>query len=265
MYAWEIARSAGGDVLLRIEDIDSTRSRAHWEALIFEDLRWLGLSWPEPPRRQSEHRDEYRAALQRLWDRGLLYPCTCRRRDILAAASAPQEGAEPAVGPDGLVYPGTCRPVVTPRGPMPEGEALRLDVRRALDAIENEMTFEERGAGPDGESGTIALSRASLIEKVGDVVLSRRDFPGSYHLSVVVDDAAQGVTDVVRGQDLFEATQIHVVLQHLLGLPVPIYHHHRLVRDASGRRLAKRDDARAISTYREEGLSPDEVIALAKS
>ncbi len=148
---------------------------------------------------------------------------------------------------------------------MPKGEALRLDMNRALHAIENEMTFEESGAGPDGESGTIALSRLSLIEKVGDVVLSRRDFPGSYHLSVVVDDAAQGITHVVRGQDLFEATQIHVVLQHLLELPVPTYHHHRLVRDAAGRRLAKRDDARAISTYREEGLSPDKVIALARS
>ena len=259
LTAFDLAREADGTFLLRIEDIDRTRARDQWEEQIYEDLRWLGLDWPEPVRRQSEHTGAYMTALEDLWARGLLYPCSCRRRDIVAAVSAPQEGGEPAVGPDGLVYPGTCRPETPPNGQMPRDEALRLDMRRALDAVGTAINFLEIGAGPDGEGGLIEVSPEALIEGVGDVVLSRRDFPGSYHLSVVVDDAQQEITDVVRGQDLFEATQIHVLLQHLLAYPVPRYHHHRLVRDETGRRLAKRDNDRAIATYRAEGRTPAQI------
>jgi glutamyl-Q tRNA(Asp) synthetase len=254
-----LAQAAGGTFLLRIEDIDQSRARPEWEALIYEDLRWLGLSWPEPVMRQSERQPAYDAALDALWARGLLYPCNCTRRDIEEASRAPQEGA-PLLGPDGLVYPGPCRGRDR-TGPRPKGAVLRLDMSRAV-AQCAELHFVETGQGLDGESGDISLAAAGLVSRVGDVVLCRRDMGTSYHLSVVVDDAHQGITHVVRGRDLFEATSIHVVLQALLGLPVPVYHHHRLIRDATGKRLAKRDDARALSAYRADGLSPQEVMAL---
>ncbi|MBV2361113.1 tRNA glutamyl-Q(34) synthetase GluQRS [Thalassococcus sp. CAU 1522] len=261
LLAHDMAQATGGTFLLRIEDIDRTRSRQQWEAQILDDLRWLGLHWPEPVRRQSDHIADYEAALQRLWAKGLLYPCTCNRRDIAAAAAAPQEGA-PMIGPDGLIYPGTCRPDTPPTGAIPDGSALRLDMNRALQQLDENVVFAETGSGPEGQTGAIAASAATLIDHVGDVVLSRREFPASYHLSVVVDDAAQGITDVVRGNDLFSATAIHVVLQRLLGLSTPRYHHHRLIRDDAGKRLAKRDDARAIATYRAEGATPDDIRRL---
>jgi len=254
-------RAAGGTFLLRIEDIDRARARPEWEARIYDDLAWLGLSWPHPVMRQSERMAAYDAALDRLWATGLLYPCHCNRRDILAAAAAPQEGGAPVTGPDGVVYPGTCRPETPPAGPRPEGAALRLDMARAV-AQTGALGFTETGAGPGGETGRIAVAPAQLVAGIGDAVLARRDMGTSYHLAVVVDDAAQGVTEVVRGRDLFEATPLHVLLQHLLGLPTPAYHHHRLIRDAAGKRLAKRDDARAIARYREDGLSPAELRAL---
>lgn len=262
LLAEDMARAAGGAFLLRIEDIDSTRSRAHWEAQIYDDLHWLGLRWDEAPMRQSDRLPAYETALDDLWARELIYPCHCTRRDIQAAASAPQEGAEPAYGPDGLVYPGTCRALLGPgygATQRPHGAALRLDMARALEQIGSDMWFEETGAGPDGETGRITLSPAQLLERVGDVVLSRRDFPGSYHLSVVLDDAAQAISHVVRGRDLFEATAIHVVLQRLLDIEKPVYHHHALIRDEHGKRLAKRDDARAIATYREGGATPEDI------
>ncbi len=261
LLAHDMARAAGGAFLLRIEDIDRSRARPEWEALIGEDLRWLGLSWPEPVMRQSDRLPVYRAALEDLWARGLVFPCTCNRKDILAAAAAPHEGAPP-MGPDGIVYPGTCR--TAPRaGPLPGDAVLRLDMERALDAAgADPLGFEETGAGPSGRTGAILCDRAALRRSVGDVVLARRDMGTSYHLSVVLDDAAQEISHVVRGRDLFEATQIHVLLQRLMGLPVPVYHHHRLIRDASGRRLAKRDDARAIRTYRDAGLSPSDIRAM---
>jgi glutamyl-Q tRNA(Asp) synthetase len=261
MLAHDMARSAGGSFLLRIEDIDRARSRPEWEAQITGDLRWLGLSWPEPLMRQSERLPAYRAALADLWSRGLLYPCTCARRDIAAAAAAPHEG-EPPMGPDGIVYPGTCR--TKPRsGTLPEGMALRLDMGRAFAAIgPAPLTFEETGAGPSRETGHIAISHNHLLTQVGDVVLARREMGTSYHLAVVLDDAEQGVTHVTRGNDLFEATAIHVVLQRLFGLPSPAYHHHRLIRDEEGRRLAKRDDARALHLYRDAGASPEEIRRL---
>ncbi|SDG20982.1 tRNA glutamyl-Q(34) synthetase GluQRS [Alloyangia pacifica] len=262
LLAEGMARASGGAFLLRIEDIDSTRSRAHWEAQIYDDLHWLGLRWDEAPMRQSDRLPAYEAALDNLWARELIYPCHCTRRDIQAAAAAPQEGAEPAYGPDGLVYPGTCRDRLAPgygATPRPHGAALRLDMARALEQIGFGMWFEESGAGPDGETGRITLSPAQLLARVGDVVLSRRDFPGSYHLSVVLDDAAQAITHVVRGRDLFEATAIHVILQRLLNIVTPVYHHHALIRDERGKRLAKRDDARAIATYREGGATPEDI------
>lgn len=263
ILAHDMARSAGGRFLLRIEDIDSTRSRPAWETQIYDDLAWLGLTWDAPPLRQSDRLPAYREALQTLWDMGLLFPCSCTRRDILAAASAPQEGVEPAYGPDGLIYPGTCR--TAPRGPqhpMPDNQTLRLDMAKAAAIIgaNTKLSFLETGLHDTSE--TIAFRPHDLISSVGDLVLSRKEFTGSYHLSVVLDDASQNISHVVRGKDIFEATQIHVLLQKLLELPTPTYHHHRLIRDDAGKRLAKRDDARAITKYRADGASPQDIRGL---
>jgi glutamyl-Q tRNA(Asp) synthetase len=249
ILAHDMARAAQGRFLLRIEDIDQTRARPEWEAQILDDLSWLGLTWDDTPLRQSDRLPHYAEALDRLWDAGLLYPCSCRRRDIAAAASAPQEGA-PLHGPDGIIYPGTCRDAPR-RGPRPEGEALRLDMRKAAQAL---VIYYE--LSDDTHS---SLSPDEMVTTIGDIVLSRRDFLGSYHLSVVLDDADQEITHVIRGADLAEATPIHVLLQRLLGLPTPRYHHHRLIRDEAGKRLAKRDDARAIATYRAAGDTPADI------
>jgi glutamyl-Q tRNA(Asp) synthetase len=254
--AHDLAKAAGGKFLLRIEDIDQSRARPKWEAQIYEDLAWLGIDWPHPVMRQSDRMAAYRGALDDLWARGLVYACTCNRRDIAAATSAPQEGAEPVYGPDGLIYPGTCRDA----GHAKASGALRLDMRKALASLGNRaLSFTENGHGSNAETGAITFSPDQLIATVGDVVLARRDMGTSYHLSVVLDDAAQGITLVPRGADLFEATYIHVVLQALLDLPTPHYHHHRLIRDDGGKRLAKRDDARAIALYRENGMTPGDI------
>lgn len=258
LLAQDMARAAGGTFLLRIDDLDQSRARAEWETRLKDDLRWLGLDWPEPCRRESEHVAEYHAALDRLWDMGLLYPCRCTRRDIREALSAPQEGA--SAGPDGLIYPGTCRPSAPPEGARPRDATLRLDMARACGI--GEAPFTETGAGPAGETGTIRTPAAHLIGGIGDAVLSRQGMGAAYHLAVVVDDAAQRVTHVVRGKDLFDATRIHVLLQRLLTLPTPIYHHHALIRDDAGKRLAKRDDARAIAVYRAEGRTPQDIRAM---
>ncbi len=256
-----MARAGEGRFLLRIEDIDSSRARPEWEDGIYDDLAWLGLTWETPVMRQSERIPAYRAALTRLWALGLLYPCSCSRRDIVAAAEAPQEGVPPAFGPDGLIYPGTCRQIPNPASPLPNA-VLRLNMARALRKLPDPLVFTETGASTDGETGQIILSHAMLREDVGDVILARAEMGASYHLSVTVDDAAQGVTRVTRGQDLFTATYIHVVLQKLLGLPTPTYHHHSLIRDETGKRLAKRDDARAIRLYRDEGKTPADIRAM---
>lgn len=250
-----MARDAGGVFHLRIDDIDQSRARAHWETQIFDDLRWLGLSWPLPVWRQSERAERYQETLATLWDQGLLYACTCSRRDIAAAANAPQEGA-PIHGPDGIVYPGTCRDKPRP-GHMPDHCALRLNMKAAMEVTEN-TSFHETSYQP----GTVSFTATDMIEQVGDVVLARRHMAASYHLSIVLDDADQEITHVIRGEDLFEATKIHVVLQRLLNLPTPRYHHHRLIRDESGKRLAKRDDARAIATYRDEGKTAEDIRAM---
>ncbi len=252
----DAARAAGGRFHLRLDDLDQGRSRPEWALQIAQDLRWLGLRWDGPIWRQSRRMARYAAALDALWARGLLYPCHCSRRDIAAAVDAPQEGA-PILGPDGLVYPGTCRPAPgapPPSGPRPRGVALRLDMARAL-AL----------AGPPRvrETGPCAARPApDMLAEVGDVVLARREMGAAYHLAIVLDDADQGVTCVMRGADLYEASFIHAVLQQLLGLPQPEYRHHRLIRDAAGKRLAKRDDARAIATYRAEGATPQELRAM---
>lgn len=232
LIAFDLARTQSGSFLLRIEDIDESRARSEWETRIYEDLAWLGLNWPTPVMRQSQRQSAYDAALDQLWDMGVLFPCNCNRRDILTAASAPQEGAP--LGPDGIVYPGTCRgPVRT--GNRPQGAVLRLDM---------------------------GLVAPDLTQTIGDVVLARRDMGTSYHLSVVVDDAAQNITHVVRGDDLKDATPIHQLLQRLLDLPSPIYHHHKLIRDEDGKRLAKRDDAKALFKFRADGLSPNDIRRL---
>lgn len=248
------AEARDGSFLLRIEDIDTARCKPEFEAAILADLSWLGISWQGAVLRQSDRRPAYDAALDRLAEMGVCYPCRCSRSDIRAALSAPQEGV---AGPDGPVYPGTCR-----GRPMSEAtprDAIRLDMEHALDLLNGVPGFEETGPGLAGHHQPL---RAEMILGVGDIVLARRDIGTSYHVAVVVDDAAQGITEVVRGQDLFSATPIHRVLQALLGLPEPAYHHHRLIRDEAGRRLAKRDDARAIRHYRDSGLSPDQVRAL---
>lgn len=253
LLAFDLAQENAGDFLLRIEDIDRTRARPAWEAQIYDDLAWLGVTWPQPVMRQSDRLDFYQSGLDTLWARGLLYPCQCTRADIAAATSAPQEGA-PLLGPDGVIYTGTCRAQVT--GARPANAVLRLNMAAALRDI-GPLAFNE--AILPAHHGTVEVAQSSLLNTVGDIVLSRRDMGTSYHLSVVLDDAAQGVTDVVRGADLFDATAIHVVLQALLDLPTPTYHHHPLIRDDAGKRLAKRDDARAISLYRAQGMTPADI------
>ena len=252
MLAHEMAVANGGRFLLRIEDIDQSRARSEWEAQIYEDLHWLGLSWPQPVMRQSERLPRYRAALDQLTAMGLTYPCRCNRADIEAAAGAPQEGV-PQFGPDGRIYPGTCRSRLPSEAT--DRDVIRLNMEEAVRAADL-RSFTE--TGPEFQ-GTHALDPDELISAVGDIILVRRNMGSSYHLSVVADDADQGITHAVRGADLFEATQIHVLLQSLLGLPSPIYHHHRLIRDENGKRLAKRDDARAIAKYRAEGATPQDI------
>jgi glutamyl-Q tRNA(Asp) synthetase len=250
LTAWEAAKAAGGQFLLRIEDTDRTRARPEYEAAIFEDLTWLGLTWPEPVWRQSERVGVYSGALERLGELGLTYPCGCTRADIRAALSAPQEGSNNAV------YPGTCRG--RSMSECVPGDAIRLDLGRALSLLRDQpLTWRETGAA---HTGTHALDEEAMQSGIGDVVLGRKDIgAAAYHLSVVIDDAAQGITHVIRGEDLLEATPIHRLLQALLDLPVPVWHHHTLIRDEAGKRLAKRDDACAIRTYREAGRTPEEV------
>ncbi|MCO8144419.1 tRNA glutamyl-Q(34) synthetase GluQRS [Rhodovulum tesquicola] len=254
LTAFDRARAAGGTMLLRIEDIDSARCGLEWEALIFDDLAWLGIDWPHPVLRQSARLPAHAAALDRLAAMGLTYPCRCRRADIRAALSAPHA---PVIGPDGPVYPGTCR--TRPMDQAGPDDAIRLNMQAALSRLDALPAFTETGPS---HAGRHALVRDALIETVGDVVLARRDLGTSYHLAVVVDDAFQQVSEVVRGEDLFEATPIHVLLQCLLVLPSPGYHHHRLIVDEAGKRLAKRDDARALARYRADGATPEDIRRL---
>lgn len=243
------ARRHGQRMLLRVEDIDRGRCRPEFEVAILEDLAWLGVAWDGGMRRQSGHFAEYRAGLEALEGRGLLYPCFCTRadiaREITAAGHAPH-------GPDGPLYPGTCRHLApserATRLRAGEAHAWRLDLARALDGAPD-LWFE------DAVAGRMRADPALF----GDVVLGRKDVPASYHLASVLDDALQGVTLVTRGVDLLPATHLHRLLQHLFSLPVPAYHHHPLLLDPSGRRYAKRDNAVTLRQMRAEGVSAAEV------
>lgn len=250
ILAHDMARAAGGRFLLRMEDTDLERCRAEYDALIQEDLTWLGLGWDGPIHRQSQHIDDYNIRLETLEDKGLLYPCSCTRSDIRAALSAPQEGVAFAV------YPGTCRHRgMKSRKP---GDALRLNLAAALDLLATaDLGFTE--TGPD-HAGRHHVDPGRALAQIGDVVLSRKgEDIVAYFLASAFDDADQGVTHVIRGEDLFDFTPVQVILQHLFALPTPVYHHHRLIRDDQGKRLAKRDDARAIAKFRAEGATPADI------
>lgn len=257
LFGWRIARAAAGRFLLRIEDIDPQRCRPEFEAAILEDLEWVGADWDGPVRRQSDHMADYAAALDRLQDAGVLYPCFCSRKDIQdEIARAGHAPHLTPTGPEGPLYPGTCRrrdPAESAdRVAAGEAHAIRLDVARAA-ALTGPLSWTEQGEGPTrAEPGIL-----------GDVVLARRDVRNSYHLSVTVDDHIQGVTLVTRGVDLKPATHLHRLLQALLGLDVPEWRHHGLLTNAEGMRLSKRDGATAIRALRAAGRTSAEVRALA--
>ena len=257
---FDMARASGGRFLLRIEDIDLTRARREFEEAIYEDLAWLGIAWETPVRRQSEHFEEYRAALDRLKALGLIYPSFESRAEIRSLLLG--RGSDWASDPDGVpLYPGAARTLTAEECArrMQSGEpyALRLDMAAAV-ARAGALTWAETGAGPHGETGLVRAEPAAW----GDVVLGRKETPASYHLAVVLDDALQGVTQVVRGQDLFWSTSIHRQLQTLLGLPSPRYHHHRLVLDAEGRKLAKSTGSTALCDLRAAGATPADIRAM---
>lgn len=244
-FAWHAAREMGGRFLLRWEDIDASRCRPEHEAAILEDLHWLDLAPDGASMRQSARFSAYEAALGVLRERDLLYPCFCTRRDIQQAGGAPH-------GPDGPLYPGTCRRLaperVTERLARGDPHAWRLKMD-AAEAHAGPLSWEDRDGG----------TKRAAPELFGDIVLARKDTPTSYHLAVTVDDAAQGITLVTRGLDLFPATHVHRLLQALLGLPEPKWHHHRLICDASGKRLATRDRALALTQLRSQGWTPARV------
>jgi glutamyl-Q tRNA(Asp) synthetase len=259
-----MAEEAGGRLLVRIEDIDAARCRPEYETAVFEDLRWLGLSWEEPVRRQSEHLAAYAEALERLAARGLIYPSFESRAEIAALVAGREHDGPWPRDPDGApLYPGTASALAPQErdGRLAAGDphALRLDMAAALTAVgAAPLAWSETGAGPGGETGRILADPAQW----GDVVLARKDIPTSYHLSVVVDDALQGITHVVRGQDLFAATGLHRLLQILLVLPEPIYHHHRLILDGEGRKLSKSTRATGLRELRAGGASPADIRSM---
>ncbi|PDT48675.1 MULTISPECIES: tRNA glutamyl-Q(34) synthetase GluQRS [Sinorhizobium] len=260
----DMASAMGGRFLLRIEDIDRARCRPEFEAAIFEDLAWLGLIWEEPVRRQSDQLDLYAAALERLRTMGLVYPSVMTRGEIKTAVAAHEaSGRAWPHDPDGTpLYPGRERALTASEqadlvaGGRPH--TWRLDVAKAVGRLAEPLLWRETGEGPAGETGLIAADPGVW----GDVVLSRSDAPSSYHLSVVVDDALQGITHVVRGRDLYHATSIHRLLQRLLDLPEPVYHHHRLILGADGRKLSKSNGDTGIAAFRTAGRSPAELRAM---
>ena len=259
---FDMARAAGGRFLLRMEDIDATRCRPEFEAAIVEDLAWLGLEWEEPVRRQSEHFPDYRSALEKLQARRLTFPSFESRAEIAPMVADRDVRERWPRDPDGVpVYPGAARQMSEPdraaRIARGEAYAIRLDMEKATEWT-GPLRWHESGAGPAGESGDIHADPAAW----GDVIVGRKETPTSYHLAVVVDDALHGVTDVVRGQDLFWSTSVHRVLQDLLGLPAPNYHHHRLVLDADGKKLSKSTAATGLRELRERGMSASDVRRL---
>ncbi len=249
-------------MLLRIEDIDATRCRPDYEQAIYEDLSWLGIEWEKPPRRQSEHLALYRDAVDRLMRDGLIYPAFESRAEIARMVGDKERtGAWPR-DPDGApIYPGTGKRLSADARDrkMCSGApyALRLDMEAAI-ARTGTLSWTEQGAGPEGETGNVPAHP----EQWGDVILARKDTPTSYHLSVVIDDALQGVTDVVRGQDLFRATGVHRLLQDLLGLPQPVYRHHALLLDDTGQKLSKSTGSTGLRDLRASGVTPAEVRRL---
>ncbi len=243
LRAFDAAREAQGRFLLRIEDIDTGRARADFEAAVYRDLAWLGITWEQPVRRQSEHFAEYARVIDSLEARGLVYPCYCTRREIETSLSAPH-------GPQGYVYPGTCRGLTDAERARRtgSGEAFvrRLDLSLALKQ-------------PQVTAGAPPLDTDRLRAVIGDVVLARKDILVGYHIAAVHDDALQGVTDVIRGDDLAFAEPLHRVLQRLLGYPEPRYAHHRLIFGSDGRRLAKRDLASTLHALRKSGVTPEQI------
>ena len=251
-FAYDLAKRQGGEFLLRFEDIDTTRVRDEYYVAIEDDLMWLGIPWAGSAVRQLDRLPAYMQALEKLKALGVVYPCFCTRRDIqdeiAGMGNAPH-------GPEGPLYPGICknlsREQCGERIGAGEAHCWRLDAQKSSDLC-GSLIFD------DAMKGIISVDLSVL----GDVVLARKDIATSYHLAVVVDDAAQGITDVTRGEDLLSSTHVHRVLQVLLGLPAPRYHHHPLVLDAAGTRLAKRNDALSIRALREQGKTPVEVLGL---
>lgn len=260
----DMARAGNGRFLLRIEDIDTTRCTPQFEAAIYRDLEWLGLDWEKPVRRQSDHLDHYRKALGTLIGRGLVYPSFLTRGAIkLAVTGFEAQGQHWPRDPDGApLYTGEERKLnaAAQQQMLASGKphAWRLDMAKALRELHGPLTWRETGAGPEGETGVIKADPGAW----GDVVLSRSDAPSSYHLAVTLDDALQGVTHVVRGHDLFHATAVHRLLQQLLGLPDPLYHHHRLILGPDGRKLSKSNRDTGIAAFREAGKTPEDIRSM---
>jgi glutamyl-Q tRNA(Asp) synthetase len=255
LFTQREAKRLGGRFLLRIEDIDTLRCKEEFEAALYEDLSWLGLEWETPVRRQSDHMDDYANALDKIEEKGLLYPCFCSRRDIrreiAAANSAPHHG------PEGPHYPGICRGMDTgkaaERRQAGEPFALRLDTEKALSMVNGLLIWEDV-EGNEHEAHP---------EQFGDVVLARKDILTSYHLAVTIDDDLQGVNLIIRGEDLLPATDVHRLLQELLGLNVPKYQHHHLLKGEDGRRFAKRDKSETIRALREAGRTVEDIKKMA--
>ncbi len=267
MQAFQTAKASGGHCLLRIEDVDTTRCTAQFEAALLDDLAWLGFEWPEPVRRQSEHFGDYTAVIEHLAERGLVYRCFKTRKEIAEEIARAPHG--PGEGPDGVIYPGPQVPMSAEEEAerLAAGEAFawRLSLSACREALGAEawarLHFIEEGSGPDGEHGLVQ----ARPEALGDVILGRKDVGTSYHLACVHDDALQGVTHIIRGQDLFFATHLHVLLQRLLDLPRPVYRHHRLLVGEDGKRFSKRDQSLTLNSLREAGMTPQDVRALAQS
>jgi glutamyl-Q tRNA(Asp) synthetase len=259
---FDAARRSGGCFLLRIEDIDATRCRPEYEAAIYEDLAWLGIAWENPVRRQSAHLVDYRTALDRLSTQGLVYPAFESRTEIMRQVAEREARGPWPRDPDGApLYPGSAwllthdeRARLTESG---AAYALRLDMAQAI-ARAGDLSFIEQGAGPEGETGLLPARPQAW----GDVIIARKDTPTSYHLSVVIDDALQRVTDVVRGEDLFHATAVHRLLQHLLGLPSPSYRHHSLIRDDTGAKLSKSTRSTGLRELRAAGATASDIRRL---
>lgn len=252
IFAETQARQADGRFILRIEDIDEIRCKAEFEEAIFEDLQWLGLHWENPVRRQSEHLARYAEAIEKLKKLGLVYPCFCTRREIKAEIE--RAGGAPH-GLEGPIYPGTCQHLSdkerNDRANDGEVHALRLNMARAIEITEV-LSWQDRKLG----------KQPVKLDKFGDIILARKEIPTSYHLSVTIDDALQGITLITRGEDLADATGIHRLLQSVLGYDVPAYLHHPILTDSEGKRFAKRDQSVTIRSLRTSGKTPDDIRSM---